>query len=66
MNDIKISSNKSFGIVFFIVFLLIAFYPLINQDDIRIWSAVISLVFLLLGLLNSKLLTPFNKIWFNT
>ena len=66
MNDIKISSNRSFGIVFFIVFLLIAFYPLINQDDIRIWSAVISLVFLLLGLLNSKLLTPFNKIWFNT
>jgi hypothetical protein len=64
MNDIKISSNRSFGIVFFIVFLLIAFYPLINQDDIRIWSAVISLVFLLLGLLNSKLLTPFNKIWF--
>ena len=63
-NDIKISSNKSFGIVFFIVFLLITFYPLINQRDIRIWSLVISLIFLTLGLLNSEILTPFNKIWF--
>jgi hypothetical protein len=63
-NDIKISSNKSFGIVFFIVFLLITFYPLINQKDIRIWSLVISLIFLTLGLLNSEILTPFNKIWF--
>ena len=61
---IKKSSNKSFGIVFFIVFLLIAFYPLINQGDIRIWSVVISLLFLILGIINSKILTPLNKVWF--
>jgi hypothetical protein len=64
MDDIKISSNRSFGIVFFIVFLLIAFYPLINQGEIRIWSALISLLFLILGIINSKILTPLNKIWF--
>tara|TARA_B100001093_G_C26093570_1_gene703815 strand:- start:105 stop:488 length:384 start_codon:yes stop_codon:yes gene_type:complete len=64
MDDIKISSNKNFGIVFFIVFLLIALYPLIKQEDIRIWSALISLVFLILGLLNSRILTPLNKLWF--
>ena len=64
MNDIKISSNRSFGLVFFIVFLLIAFYPLINQADIRIWSVFVSLIFLVLGLLNSKLLNPLNKLWF--
>ena len=64
MSDIKISSNRSFGIVFFVVFLLIAFYPLTNQADIRIWSVIVSLIFLSLGLLNSKLLTPLNKIWF--
>ena len=64
MDDIKISSNKSFGIVFFVVFLLIAIYPLINGGDIRIWSATISFVFLVLGLLNSSILTPLNKIWF--
>ena len=64
MDDIKISSNKSFGIVFFVVFLLVAFYPLTNQTDIRIWSLIISLAFLILGLLNSKILTPLNKLWF--
>ena len=64
MDDIEISSNRSFGIVFFIVFLLIALYPLIYSGEIRIWSAIISLTFLILGLLNSKILTPLNKLWF--
>ena len=64
MDDIKISSNRSFGIVFFVVFLLIAFYPLIYGGEIRIWSAMTSLTFLVLGLLNSKFLTPLNKLWF--
>ena len=63
-NDIKIGSNKSFGIVFFIVFLIISIYPLLNNGNIRIWSLVISLIFLILGVLNSKLLNPLNKIWF--
>tara|TARA_B100001121_G_scaffold142349_1_gene124625 strand:- start:543 stop:926 length:384 start_codon:yes stop_codon:yes gene_type:complete len=64
MNDVKISSNKSFGIVFFIVFLIIGIYPLINNGDIRIWSIILSLAFLFLGLINSKILTPLNKFWF--
>ena len=64
MEDIKISSNRSFGIVFFIVFLIIAIYPLINNADLRIWSLIISIIFLILGLINSKFLTPLNKLWF--
>jgi len=64
MDDIKISSNRSFGIVFFVVFLLIALYPLTYGGEIRIWSAMTSLTFLVLGLLNSKFLTPLNKLWF--
>jgi len=64
MDDIKISSNRSFGIVFFIVFLLIALYPLTYSQDIRIWSVIISIIFLVLGLFNSKILTPLNKLWF--
>ena len=64
MNDIKISSNRSFGIVFFIVFLLIALYPLTYSQEIRIWSVIISIIFLGLGLFNSKVLTPLNKLWF--
>ena len=64
MDDIKISSNRSFGIVFFIVFLIIALYPLTYSEEIRIWSVIISLIFLVLGFFNSKILTPLNKIWF--
>lgn len=62
--DIKISTNRSFGIVFFILFLLIALYPLVNNGDIRLWFLVISLIFLVLGIINSKILSPLNKIWF--
>ena len=64
MDDIKVSSNRSFGIVFFIVFLLIALYPLINQGEFRLWSLIISFIFFILGILNSKILTPLNKLWF--
>jgi len=64
MDDIKIGSNRSFGIVFFVVFLIIAIYPLINGDELRLWSLIISIVFLFLGLVNSKILNPLNKLWF--
>ena len=64
MDDIKISSNRSFGIVFFVVFFLIALYPLIHNEEIRIWSLIISLIFLILGLINSRILNPLNKLWF--
>ncbi len=63
-NKIKIGSNKSFGIVFFIVFLIIALYPLIHNNELRIWSLIVSLTFLILGILNSSILSPLNKIWF--
>ena len=63
-SKIKIGSNKSFGIVFFTVFLIIAIWPLLNGYEIRYWSLIISIVFFLLGILNSKILTPLNKIWF--
>jgi large-conductance mechanosensitive channel len=64
MVDVKTSSNRSFGIVFFVVFLLIALYPITYSGEIRVWSLIISLIFLILGLLKSKILTPLNKFWF--
>ena len=64
MDDVKISSNRSFGIVFFIVFLLIALYPLISGGELRLWSFITSVIFLILGILNSIVLTPLNKLWF--
>tara|TARA_Y100000741_G_C18129085_1_gene508338 strand:+ start:422 stop:808 length:387 start_codon:yes stop_codon:yes gene_type:complete len=63
-NKIKLGSNKSFGIVFAIVFGLIAFWPLLKGNDVRIWSLIISIIFFTLGILKSKILTPLNKIWF--
>ena len=64
MSKIKVGSNKSFGIVFFVVFLIIGLYPLINEDNVRIWSIIISIIFLILGLINSQILTPLNILWF--
>jgi len=64
MADVKIGSNRSFGIVFFIVFLLISIYPLINNESIRIWSLIVSLIFLFFGIINSNILSPLNKLWF--
>ena len=61
---IKIGSNRSFGVVFFIVFLIVALLPLLNGNSIRTWSIILSLIFLILGLLNSNILSPLNRIWF--
>ena len=63
-SSIQISSNKSFGLVFFIFFLIIAIYPLINSESIRLWALILSLIFLILGLFNSPILSPLNLIWF--
>ena len=63
-NQIKISSNRSFGIVFFIFFLIVSIYPFIKGGEIRIWSLIVALIFLILGIVNSNFLTPLNKIWF--
>ena len=65
MSEIKINSNRSFGIVFSILFFTISLYPLINSENIRLWALLISFVFLILGILNSQILSPLNKIWFN-
>ena len=63
-DKIKIISNRSFGLVFFVVFLIVSLWPLTSVGSIRIWSAIISAVFLILGLINSRLLTPLNVFWF--
>ena len=61
---IKKSSNKSFGIVFFIVFILVALWPLLNNETYRLWAVIIALTFLILGIIDSRFLTPLNVLWF--
>jgi hypothetical protein len=63
-NKIKISSNKNFGVVFFIFFFIISIYPLYKEEEIRIWAIIIAIIFLNLGLFNSSILSPLNKLWF--
>ena len=63
-SKIKIGSNRNFASVFFFVFLIITLWPLLNEGAPRIWSLAIAIIFLILGLLNSKLLTPLNLLWF--
>ena len=57
------SSNKSFGLLFFVVFLIIGLWPLKNGESLNFYFITASVVFLILGLLNSKLLSPLNKSW---
>ena len=57
------SSNRSFGLLFFVVFLIIGFWPLKNSENLNIYFLTASVIFLLLGLINSKLLSPLNKSW---
>ena len=64
MNNIKVGSVKSFGIVFFFVFLIIALYPLLSNEGIQIWFLIVSFIFLFLGMVNSPILKPLNLIWF--
>ena len=57
------SSNQSFGLLFFVVFLILGLWPLKNGESLNFYFIITSVVFLILGLLNSKLLTPLNKSW---
>ena len=57
------SSNKSFGLIFFVVFLIIGLWPLKNGENLNFYFITASVIFLILGLINSKLLTPLNKSW---
>ena len=61
--SVKISTNRSFGLLFFIVFLAISLWPLKSQEDLRLWAFILALIFFVLGILNSKFLTPLNKLW---
>ena len=63
-SKIKIGSNRNVGLVFFFVFLIVGLLPLLKEEPFRIWPIVIAIIFLIFGIMNSKLLTPLNKLWF--
>tara|TARA_Y100000591_G_C21450207_1_gene505722 strand:+ start:207 stop:587 length:381 start_codon:yes stop_codon:yes gene_type:complete len=59
----KKTSNKSFGILFFFIFLGFGLWPITNENSPTIYLIIISIIFLILGLLNSKILSPLNSFW---
>ena len=61
--NIKRKNNITFGIIFFIFFLIIGLYPLISNEPIRIWSIIVSLVFLTVTIIKPNLFTFLNKLW---
>jgi hypothetical protein len=61
--EIKGSSNRSFGIVFTIVFLIIGLIPLINSGPIRVWSLGLGAAFLLTSFIKPEILQPLNNLW---
>ncbi len=60
----NIGNNRSFGIIFSIIFLLVSLWPILDNENVRVWSLLLSLIFLVLGILNSKILTPLNNFWY--
>jgi energy-coupling factor transporter transmembrane protein EcfT len=61
--SIKLKNNITFGTLFFIFFLFIGLYPLISSGTIRIWSIILSLVFLIITIIKPNLFTFLNKLW---
>ena len=63
LNKISKKNNITFGILFFIFFIIIGFYPLISVGVIRIWSVVLSLVFLIITIIRPNLFSFLNRLW---
>ncbi len=61
--NIKRKDNITFGILFFVFFLIIGLYPLKSDGAIRIWSVLFSLVFLIITIIRPNLFTFLNKLW---
>jgi hypothetical protein len=57
-------SEQSFGIIFSIVFLIVALYPLTDSQEFHLWAAIVSAIFLLLAFAAPKTLILPNKLWF--
>ena len=56
-------NNITFGIIFFIFFLIIGIYPLKSGGVVRVWSVVFSLLFLTITIIRPNLFTFLNKLW---
>ena len=61
--DVKKKDNITFGLLFFVFLLIFGFYPLNSGGSIRIWSVLLSLVFLIITIIKPNLFTFLNRLW---
>ena len=61
--NLKNKNNITFGVLFFILFLVIGIYPLKSNGVIKVWSIFLSLVFLIITFIKPNLFTFLNKLW---
>ena len=59
----KKDTNRSFGILFFIVFSIISIWPILSGGELRLWSFIVAIIFLIMGITKSRFLTPLNIAW---
>jgi predicted membrane metal-binding protein len=59
----KTASERSFGILFAVVFAVIAFWPLLKGDGVRWWALAIAIVFAVFAFLAPGVLKPLNRAW---
>ena len=62
--QVERGSEKSFGLIFAVVFFIVGLYPLVNNKDILLWPLITALIFLLLSYVAPKILSVPNKLWF--
>ena len=63
-SEIKIGSERIFGLVFAVVFLMVGLWPLVDGEPARLWALVGGVLFSLLSFLQPRALSPLNRIWF--
>jgi hypothetical protein len=66
-NDVKVGSERSFGVVFAVFFVIIGLFPVFTrageEDIIRVWALVVAAIFAVIALCRPQLLKPANKLW---
>jgi len=63
-SEVKSGSERSFGLVFTVVFVIIGFWPLLDGENIRAWALVVGMIFALAAFFIPAALKPLNKAWF--
>lgn len=60
---VRSSSNRSFGVVFAVVFAIVALWPVVGGGAVRIWAAAVAAAFLVVALAWPAALAPLNRAW---